>query len=577
MPGAADSIQRLVHAVEAGGAAVWVRRGLAVMVIAGLALYYFIHEFQGLATSQAMDQAQIGRQIASGHGWRTNVIRPRAIGQLQSHGKDVTQKIWYDTFNAPLPPLIDAIALLPVKSDWKMTPRDVNYVGDKAIIFVSMLFFIGSVVMLFFIGRRLFDQRLALLSCALILICDMMWQYSLSGLPQMLLLFLFCLTTYFLLRAVQAQYGGGAVGVWLALAGVGFGLLALSHALTIWIFVGALLYSVFFFKPRGWAAFIMLVPFVVLYTPWLLRNYLICGQPGGVAICTVFDGFKYSDIGWMRQLDMDLVGIGPGFLRVKISNELLKQFGRLPEYLGWSVVAPLFFVSLMHRFKRPETAAMRWLIFSMWLGAVLGMCIFGIHEELDVAANQLHLLFVPLMTCYGLAFLLVLWNRTEIDLGIARVAFLALLFLLCGWPMLHTMLLGSAKSSIRWPPYVPPYIAVLNTWMKPDEVTVSDMPCAVAWYADRPSVWLPENVRAMTDLNDYRTLGKPINALYLTPVSGSLNKLSEILKGEYKEWAAVILRSIDTQKFPLPWATLLGLENECVFFADHDRERPETR
>ena len=143
--------------------------------------------------------------------------------------------------------------------------------------------------------------------------------------------------------------------------------------------------------------------------------------------------------------------------------------------------------------------------------------------------------------------------------------------------MLHTMLLGSAKSSIRWPPYVPPYIAVLNTWMKPDEVTVSDMPCAVAWYADRPSVWLPENVRAMTDLNDYRTLGKPINALYLTPVSGSLNKLSEILTGEYKEWAAVILRSIDTQKFPLPWATLLGLENECVFFADHNRERPETR
>ena len=60
-----------------------------------------------------------------------------------------------------------------------MTPRDVNYVGDKAIILVSMLLFLASVVMLFFIARRLFDQRLALLSCALILICDMMWQYSL--------------------------------------------------------------------------------------------------------------------------------------------------------------------------------------------------------------------------------------------------------------------------------------------------------------------------------------------------------------------------------------------------------------
>ena len=77
----------------------------------------------------------------------------------------------------------------------------------------------------------------------------------------------------------------------------------------------------------------------------------------------------------MRQLDMDLVGIGPGFLRVKIIERTPETvWPDLPEYLGWSVVAPLFFVSLMHRFKRPETAAMRWLIFSMWLGAVLGMC-----------------------------------------------------------------------------------------------------------------------------------------------------------------------------------------------------------
>jgi hypothetical protein len=577
MPGTADTIQGVVHAMEAGGAAVWIRRALAVFAIAGLALYYFIHEFQGLSTSQAMDQAQIGRQIASGHGFRTNVIRPRAVGQLLSHGKKVPEKIWYDTFNAPLPPLVNALALLPVKSHWKMTARDVNYVGDKAIIFTSMLFFIASVVIMYFIGRRLFDKRLALLSCALVLICDMMWQYSLSGLPQLLLLFLFCLTIYFLLRAIQAQTGGGPVGVWLALAGVGFGLLALGHALTIWIFVGAFLFSIFYFRPRGYAAVIILVPFVVLYAPWLVRNYLICGQPGGVAVFSFFDGLRHSEIGWMRQMDLDLVGIGPGFLRIKIATEFLKQMGRLPEYLGFSIVAPLFFVSLLHRFKRPETAALRWLIFFMWLGAVAGMSTYGIHEELDVASNQLHLLFVPIMTCYGLAFLLVLWNRMEINLGIARVAFIALLFLLCGWPMLNTLLLGPAQSSIRWPPYVPPYIAMLNTWMKPDEVTASDMPCAIAWYADRPAVWLPENVRAMTDLNDYRTLGKPVNALYLTPVSGSQNLLKDILTGEYKEWAAVILRSIDTAKFPLPWATLLGLDNDCVFFSDHDRERPETR
>jgi hypothetical protein len=577
MPGSADSVQRLVHALEAGGAAVWVRRSLAVLVIVGLALFYFMHEFRGLATSQAMDQAQIGRHIASGHGWRTNLIRPRAIGQLQNKGKDVMQKIWYDTYNAPLPPLVNAVALFPVKSHWKMTPQDIAYIGDKAVVLVQILFFIGSVVVLFFVARRLFDQRVALLGCSLVLICDMIWQYSISGLPQMMLLFLFNLTIYCLLRAIQAQYGGGAVGIWLALAGLCFGLLALTHALTLWMFVAAFLYCVFFFKPRGYAAVIVLITFLIVYVPWLVRNYVVCGHPGGVAIYSVLDGIRQSESAWMRQLGLDMVGITPGYFRDRFTSEFTRQLGRLFEYLGWSVVAPLFFVSLLHRFKRPGTAAMRWLILFMWIGAVMGMATYGMHEEQNFTANQLHLLFIPIMTCYGFAFLLVLWNRLEIDLGLARVGFLVLLFLLCGWPMIYTLTLAPRVSPLRWPPYIPPYISALNDWMGPEEITASDMPWAIAWYADRPALWLPESERAMSSLNDYRILGKPINGLYLTPVSGSQNLLSDIMKGEYREWSPVILRSIDTTRFPLPWVTQLGLEGECMFFSDHDRSKVHAR
>jgi hypothetical protein len=575
MPGSADAVQRAVHALEAGGLAVWIRRSLPVFAIIALALFYFMHEFRGLATSQAMDQAQIGREIASGHGWRTNFIRPRAFGQLQAHGKNATQKIWSDTYNAPLPPLVDAIALLLVKSHWQMTPRDIIYVGDKVIASVSILLFIASVVLLFFIARRLFDQRLALLGCALVLICDTIWQYSLSGLPQMLLLFLFNGTIYFLVRAVQAQYGGGAVGIWLALSGVGFGLLALTHALTIWIFVAGLIYCALFFRPRGWAAMIVLVVFAIIYTPWLVRNYVVCGHPGGVAIYSVLDNVRHSEAGWMRRADLNLEGLSPGSFRIKIAHNLISQLGRIFEYLGWSVVAPMFFISLLHSFKRPETASLRWLILSMWIGAVIGMTVYGIREEENVAANQLHLLFIPLMTCYGLAFLLVLWNRLEIDLRIARIGFLTLLFLFCGWPMISTMLIFPTKGSLHWPPYVPPYIAVLNSWMKPEEITASDMPWAIAWYADRRALWVPDNIRLFTDFSDYQVLGAPINGLYLTPISGSQNTLSDILKGENKDWTSVILRNVTMEGFPLKWATLLGLENECVFFSDHDRQKIE--
>jgi hypothetical protein len=373
---------------------------------------------------------------------------------------------------------------------------------------------------------------------------------------------------------VQAQYAGGRVGVWLAVSGAGFGLLALSHALTIWMVVAALLFCALFFRPRVWAALIVLVAFSIIYTPWLVRNYAVSGNPGGVAIYSILDGINGSEAAHMRKVDLDLSQVGPGHFRNKILGNVTLQLGQLLEYLGWSVVALMFFAGLLHAYKRSETAVLRWLVLTMWCGAFVGMAIYGVNEEQGVAANQLHLLFIPIMTCYGLAFLLVQWNRLEIPYRLARIGFLTLLFVLCGIPMLISVLVPTNLAGIRWPPYVPPYIAVLNDWMKPEEVIASDMPWAVAWYADRRSLWVPETVKALTEFSDYNVVGGPVNGLYLTPISGSQNTLGDVLKGEYRDYAGVILRSVDLQKFPLKWATLLGLENECIFFSNYDRIRP---
>jgi 4-amino-4-deoxy-L-arabinose transferase-like glycosyltransferase len=575
MPGSAEFVQRAVHALEAGGLAVWTRRVFVALAIFTLAGFY-LWNFRGLATAQAMDQAQIGRALASGQGWRTNVLRPRAMGQLQAHGKNL-QRIYLDTYQAPLPPLVDAVALRAVKSRWQMTPADIVYVGDKAIAAMSILLFLSSVVVLFFVARRLFDQRLALLACGLVLLCDTIWQYSLSGLPQMLLLLLFNVTVYALVRAVEARNSGGFVGRWLAAVGAGFGFLALTHALTIWIFLGALIFCAFYFRPRGWAAVIVLAAFVLIYTPWLLRNQIVCGNPGGVAIYSVLDGVRHPEAGWMRHIDLNLEGLGPVAFRDKVTSNLREQLEKIFGYFGWSVVALMFFTSLVHAFRRKEVGVIRWMILAMWVSAVGGMAIYGIHEEQGVAANQLHLIFIPLMTCYGLAFLLGQWNRLKIDFRFARVGFLTLLYLICALPMILGLpLFSSWKPTVRWPPYVPPYIAVLNTWMKPEEIIASDMPWAIAWYADRRSLWLPDTIKTLTDLNDYQVLGGPVNGLYLTPVSGSQNTLGDILKGEYKDWTPVILRSLTIETFPLKWATLLGFDNECVFFSDHDRQRAST-
>src|SRR5438105_4417091 len=107
MPGPADFIQRTVHMLEAGHLAAWLRRALLLVIIAAVAMVYLYH-FRGLATSDAMDQAQIGRELARGHGWHTQFVRPKAIALLQANGRDVRKRIWVDTYNAPLPPVVDA-------------------------------------------------------------------------------------------------------------------------------------------------------------------------------------------------------------------------------------------------------------------------------------------------------------------------------------------------------------------------------------------------------------------------------------------------------------------------------------
>jgi Dolichyl-phosphate-mannose-protein mannosyltransferase len=577
MPSSEEFVQTAVHALEAGGASIWVKRGAVALGIIAIAAIY-LYQFRGLSTSQGMDQAQIGRAIARGEGWHTKVARPRAVGQLQNHGRPVPEKIWVDTYNAPLPPLVDAAALAFVKPYWKIGQRTVVYAGDRAIAMMSILLFVGSVAVLFFIARRLFDRRLALLACGLVLLCDAMWQYSLSGLPQMLLLLLFNLAIYFCVRAVETDFGGEPPWKWLAAIGAVFGLLALTHALTLWIFLGAAIFAAFFFRPRGWSAAIMVGAWAIVYLPWVIRTLVVSGNPGGVAIYSLFNGIGHSECGWMRQLNFDPGAALLGAFRDKITSGLTEQSAHLFEYFGVSVVALMFFVSLLHPFKRTETAAMRWMILAMWGGAVVGMCLYGINEEQGVAANQLHLIFVPVMTCYGLAYLLVQFNRLALKIPFARVGFITLLYLLCALPMIFaTPWLSPPRPLVRWPPYMPALIGVLNDWMRPEEIIASDMPSAVAWYADRRSLWVPDTLQVMTDLGDYNVLGGPVNGLYLTPISGTDNKLREIVKGEYKNWAAVIQRSQQIENFPFKWNTVaLGLDNECIFLSDRDREH-ETR
>jgi hypothetical protein len=584
MPSTEERIQKTVISLDVGELAKWIWRGVFALVAIGLSTYYIIHEFRGLPIAQAMDQAQIGREILRGHGWETKFIRPLAIGELRRNGKNVQTAIWKDTYNAPIPPLLDAAAIyIPIKHGWDFTKTLMVNPADRAIACMGVLFFLASLLVLYVIALDLFDRRLATMATGLVLVCDMMWRYALSGLPQTFLLLLFHLNVYALLRAMRARYADEPHLLWIAAAGFGFGLMALTHALSIFIFFPVLLFTVSFFRPRGGAALLMLAVFLAVYSPWLVRNAMVCGDFRGLAGFSGLDGIVRSEAGHMRRFDVDFGGVSGNYFAENFRINLTGQINRLVEYMGWSPVALVAFVSVLHAFRRPVTATFRWLLFAMWGSSVAGMAIFGMKEERTLAANQFHLLFLPLLICYGMAYVLVQWDR-RIGLGFAlpdwssrrgvhsflRLSLLIAIVFISAIPFLICFFLEKPSALVEWPPYLPPIIARLNGWFTPDEIIGSDMPWAVAWYADRRSIWLPFDPRDLNDLNDYRRLGAPIAALYFTPISGTENTMGDLVSGEYQHWTAYIVHTIRPADSPFPVKSLFGMP-DCVIYMDRDR------
>jgi len=397
------------------------------------------------------------------------------------------------------------------------------------------------------------------------------------------MLLIFSGVNYCLIRAIEEQKAERKPLRWLALSGVGFGLMILAHGLAVWILIGALVYMGFAFLPRTgvWWTRILKHPLwapaliaMVMVAPWLLRLYHLTGNPFGVALYSGFGQMLGSESHVMRSLQLDTSSITFSWFRSKVEAQTITQLSSIYSYLGYSPIAPIFFISLLHIFKRPETASFKWCVFLMWLFALLGMSLFGLTDSGNIQANDLHVFFIPVALFYGLAFVLVLWSRLgaerqEAHLTLVRWAFFTVIFLISGFPLAHSLITASGR--VQWPPYVPPYIAILGDWTDPDEILTSDMPWAVAWYADRKCIWLPEKVETFIDMYDYDRLGSPIVGMYLTPVSGDTRLFDDIEKGEYKEWSGFILRNVSTRTFPLPAYTVLPIDNECIFYSDRNR------
>jgi dolichyl-phosphate-mannose-protein mannosyltransferase len=564
------NVQDFVHSFEQGKIAGFFRLVISVVAAIALALAYLLFQFRGLSTAIGIDQAQIAHEIARGNGFSTKNIRPLEAHLLQQTFGKVPVGNVPDLYHAPLNPIANAgfLYLFGSQLSQRVDNGDPVYRGDRLIAAASVLFFLLALVVNFFLAQLLFDAKVAWLATGVVLVADQFWQFSLSGLPQMLLLFFVSCSLWCLVRAVIARANDKNPFLWLLILGIFQGALALCHPITLWISGASWLFCSVYFRPRPFGALLPGLICLALFFAWIVRDLQISKTPFGISPFSLLDHVVHSESGWMRLNDPDLSEITPPAFRGRMITNLKEQLGSIYLLLGGIAVTPLFLAALFHPFKRPETNAFKWLIFLMLIGAFTGSVSIGTNAQ-ALSPNQTLILLGPAVAIYGYAMVIVLFYRLNLEQSIYRYGVYVAFFLVTGLPTLFGFLSGGPR--IQFPPYAPGTIQTIGALTKPDEIIASDMPWAMAWYADRKSLWLPSRQKDFYEYRDSESLGGPIVGLYLTPISRDSSFLSDIVSGEYKDWASIVL-GLPQGLSDFPLKSSVGLmNNECLLLMDRNR------
>lgn len=543
--------------------AVMIRRILFFLFLIIFTLANLFPLFRGLDTPQAMEQAAIAREIARGEGFVTKMIRPLAYYEAEKTNKGrVPLTAFRDTYHAPLNPLIMGAVLKLVGADkpgaWPMTTKELIFPLDRIIALVSTLFFLMSIGVTYLLVGRIFDAKIAGVTAVLMMLCDLMWQFSQSGLPQMLLLLLFSCGLYFTYRALEAQEEGRVSFGPAILGAAFFVLMALAHWMAIWIFLGYAIFVAVAFKPRGAVALAALAMLAIAIAFPLIRANGITGQPFGTGFYVFYNGLGgAAESSVMRNHDLNSEPLSIDGLLVKILATTLVQASDLLPFLGGILAAPIFFLALLHPFKRRTIAHFRWGILLMWLFGALGMAVFGIDREHSTHPNQIHILFAPVMAAYGLAFISILWSRLDVvaNVPFLRNAHFIVVVILSAAPMLLAvpnrarLAMQFSENGFPWPQYRADVMTkLLPTLLKAHagsaetgtKVVVSDQPWAVAWYADTVSVWLPKTRKGFEKMEgDADSLGTPFVGILTTPSSFD-SATPSVIRGQYGEFISLI-------------------------------------
>ena len=515
-------------------------RIMLAILISGICLFNLFITYRGLDQPEAMDQAQIARNVAQGRGFTSQFLRPiDVVTADKRHGRkaDFNLGAMTDSNNAPLNVYALAAALKMTGYDRFEEVRMQEdgspiYGADRVVSAVSTVFFILSLVLSYILTRRLFDDVVACTTVVLMGLSERLLAYAVSGLPQPLMMCCFLGAMLCLHSAIAAEVNGRSRAVLLYLAGsfVCTALLCLSGWMGLWVAFGLLVFCGFYFRPLGrMAIFGAVVLVAILYFP--LNS--LTASAGGItqkfftALYGCFGQQDASDI--MRTTDLGNTPFNNAVFFLRLLGYSFVGLDSLYVSLGSIFVTPFFFLAMFNRYRNKTTQGIKWAAFAAWLTSCVGMALFGTTSA--ISGSQLMVLFTPLFTAFGLALMFNFLGRMDLGESYRAIRGLAIFFvvLISSGMYLFKLPNNLHKANINgapmYPPYYPPALNLaLEKITYADRAVLTDQPWAVAWYADRPAVWLPKLLREWRDDLEpaLKRGGLETQGVLITPTSHSM-------------------------------------------------------
>jgi hypothetical protein len=543
------TLQEWIHHWEEGTGAKVLKVAAAILAFVVLAGLFNALAYEGFSSEEAMETAQLARNLAHGKGYTTQTIRPLSIGLLRQQAPpgqaaSVLAKPMPDISTPPAYPVLLAglMAVLPfdfvAKQDWYFAP-------ERWIAVFNQVWFFVAALLLFRIARRLFDSKVAWLSTALFAGSNLYWRFTVAGLSTMWLIVLFLAAVLCLVHLQareQARRGGLGSAALVAVAGLCIGLGALTRYSFLWMILPVLIFIACVSpRGRGWLGAVAAGTFLLVLGPWVARNFAVSGTFFGTASYAVLEQVPpFEDDAVERSFDLQsgLRRIGPlNVLDKFLVNARTMWVNDLPK-LGGNWVSAFFLVGLLMPFRNPALGRLRMFVLGslalMFIVQAAGQSHLS-SDAPEINSENLLALLAPLVFVYGVSLFYTLLDQLQLMSLDARGAAVGVFLVLASAPLGMSLMVGHIPSPNS--PYSPLAVRRVARLMRPEEFMVSDIPAALAWYGDRQCGWLPlDDDREFDQFNNLKT----IKAVYLTERTTDSRFLSQMMANP-KSWGHFVV------------------------------------